>query len=209
MYRIGVVAHTSRAAAAKTLAQQVNAEFISVDTGLLGCDDNHEAVQHHLANLPSTWSVILEDDAQPVEDFTDQLTAALPLAPAPIVSLYLGRKRPPHFQRRIEHALAAAKEQDASWIVSTHLLHAVGYCIKTELLPSLLSHDSVLPVDQHIGDWARRFGHLVGYTVGSLVEHQDAPTIVDHPDKAPRRPGRKAWQVGGRTFWTSTTVPLR
>ena len=109
----------------------------------------------------------------------------------------------------MERALKAAHTQDASWIISTHLLHAVGYCIKTELLPSLLSHDSLLPVDQHIGDWARRFGHSVAYTVGSLVDHADMPTIVDHPDGKPRPPGRKAWQVGGRDTWTSLSVPLR
>lgn len=206
---IGIVAHTSRATQAKELGRDVHADFVSIDNGMLGCDDNHEAVQHHLANLPSTWSVILEDDAEPVDDFTDQLQAALPHAPTPIVSLYLGRQRPPHWQLRIERALKAANNQNASWIVSTHLLHAVGYCIKTELLPSLLSHDSVLPVDQHIGDWARRFGHSVAYTVGSLVDHADMPTIVNHPDGKPRKPGRKAWQLGGRTTWNSISVPMR
>lgn len=206
--QIGIVAHTSRATQAKNLAKKVGATFVSVDNGVLGADDNHEAVQNHLANLPSTWSIVLEDDAVPVHDFRPQLMAALPHAPSPIVSLYLGQQRPPHWQGRIRKALQAAKTEDASWIISTHLLHAVGYCIKTELLPSLLSHNSTLPADQHIGDWAQRYGHTIAYTVGSLVDHADQPTIVDHPDGAPRPPGRKAWQVGGRTTWTSISVPL-
>lgn len=209
MLNIGIVAHTIRSEQAKDLAQQVKADFVSIDTGMLGCDDNHEAVQHHLANLPSTWSVILEDDAEPVDDFRDQLTAALPLSPSPIVSLYLGRKRPPHWQLRIERALKNANTVDASWIISTRLLHAVGYAIKTELLPSLLDHITARPVDEHISDWALQHGHTTAYTVGSLVDHADQTTIVKHPDGQPRKPGRKAWNLGGRTRWTSISVPLK
>lgn len=209
MMQIGIVAHTSRLSYAKTLSRAVKSDFLSVDDGTLRADDNHEHVQHHLAGLPSTWSVILEDDAEPVDDFRDQLTHALPLSPSPIVSLYLGKKRPPHWQLRIERALKEAKTVDASWIVSTRLLHAVGYAIRTELLPSLLGHVTARPVDEHISDWAMQYGHTVAYTIGSLVDHADIPTIVEHPDGQPRRPGRKAWTVGGRDIWTSISVPMR
>lgn len=209
MIPIGVVAHTSRAPQAKALAKQVQAAFISIDNGILGCDDNHEAVQLHLANLPSTWSVVLEDDAQPVDDFRHQIEACLPMSPSPIVSFYLGKKRPPHWQTRIKRALADAKTVNASWLVSTHLLHAVGYAIRTDLLPSLLDHITALPVDQHIGNWARQYGHLISYTNPSLVDHSDGPTIVDHPDGQPREAGRKAWAIGGRDHWTSTSSPLK
>jgi GR25 family glycosyltransferase involved in LPS biosynthesis len=208
LYRIGVVAHTSRADEAKDLAAQVGADYISVDDGSLGCDDNHEAVQQHLAALPSTWTVVLEDDAIPLDDFNEQLDHALPMSPSPIVSLYLGKQRPPHWQKRIATALAHAVDEDAHWIISTHLLHAVGYAIRTDLMPSLLTHQSTLPVDQHITNWGKRFGHTTSYTVGSLVDHADWPTIVQHPDKQPRRPGRTAWDFGGNTYWTSRAVPL-
>ena len=209
MNGIGVVAHTTRAHEAKQLAHTVKADFASFDNGILGCETNHHTVQHHLSKLPTTWSVILEDDAQPINDFTEQLDAALPLAPTPIVSLYLGRKRPPHWQRRIEKALRQTHEQNAHWIISTHLLHAVGYAIKTELLPSLLNHTTTLPADEHITSWAQRYGHCISYTVGSLVDHADLPTIVQHPDGQPRRPGRKAWTLGGHQRWNTQTVPLR
>ena len=203
-----MVAHTSRAGHAKALAQQVKADFISFDNGLLGCDGNHNTVQHHLANLPSTWSLVLEDDAVPVESFRTQLEAALPMAPSPIVSLYYGRKRPPHWQTRMAKALQIAEGCDASWIVASRLLHAVGYAIRTELLPSLLDHDSDLPSDQHISNWAIRYGHLVSYTVPSLVDHADWPTIVDHPDGDRRTPGRTAWKAGTREHWSTSTVSL-
>lgn len=208
MLKIGIVAHTARATQARQLSDTVKAAFISIDNGLMGCDTNHRTVQQHLAEYPSTWSVILEDDAEPVEGFREQLHSALLMAPTPVVSLYLGRKRPPHWQKRIATALTEAQHQDACWVMSTHLLHAVGYAIKTELLPSLLTHTSTLPSDQHIGEWCRRFGHLISYTVPSLIDHQDGPTIVDHPDGDPRRPGRKAWTVGTRHQWTTTAVLL-
>lgn len=208
MIPIGVVAHTSRAPQAKALAKQVQAAFISIDNGILGCDDNHEAVQNHLANLPSTWSVVLEDDAQPVDDFRQQIEACLPLSPSPIVSFYLGRKRPPQWQHRICKALAHAKTRDAHWAISTHMLHAVGYAIRTDLLPSLLSHTTALPVDQHIGHWGRQYGHTIAYTLGSLVDHTDLPTTVQHPDRQDRDAGRKAWTVGGHHRWTTESVTL-
>lgn len=209
MFRIGIVAHNARAHTAKQLAHQVSADFISFDTGVLGCDGNHDAVHRHLLALPSTWSVILEDDAQPVPGFRHQLDQALPMSPSPIVSFYMGRKKPQHWQHRYRKALAHADTANASWIQSTHLLHAVGYAIKTELLPSLLDHTSTLPIDQHIGHWARHYGHTVAYTHPSLVDHADTPTLVNHPDGQPRTPGRKAHHLGERQQWTTTTVPLR
>ena len=209
MLAIGIVAHTARAAEAKALNRAVKADFVSIDNGQMGADNNHYTVQGLLAEFPSTWSVILEDDAQPVDEFRAQAQGALIMAPAPIVSFYYGMQRPQHWQRRMEKALTEANAYNTNWIISTHMLHAVGYAIRTELLPSLLRHESNLPVDQHIGDWARRYGHTIAYTNPSLVDHLDIPTIVDHPDGQPRRPGRKAWQVGTRTHWTTEAVMLR
>lgn len=209
LYRIGVVGHLTRSQQAKDLARQVKADFVSIDNGVLGCDGNHAMVQEHLTNLPSTWSVVLEDDAIPVDDFREQLTAALPMSPSPIVSLYLGKQRPPHWQRRISTAIAKAQHDDAPWIISTYLLHAVGYAIKTELLDSLLDHTSTQPSDQHITGWAKRYGYTISYTAPSLVNHADLPTIVDHPDGQLRTPGRTAWMYGGRHDWTSKAVTLR
>ena len=209
MLTIGIVAHTSRAPEAKTLAHQVGADFISIDNGVMGCDDNHDHVMHHLAGLPSTWSVVLEDDAIPVDGLRAQLDAALPLSPAPIVSLYLGQLRPPQHQADIRAAVEAAEGEDADWIVASRLFHAVGYAIKTELLPGLLNHLSNWPVDQHISEWAMQRGHTIAYTWPSLVDHADDETIVAHPDGQPRTPGRIAYQTGTKEHWTSRSVTLQ
>ena len=209
MLAVGIVAHTARAAEAKALNRAVKADFVSIDNGMMGADNNHFTVQGILAEFPSTWSIVLEDDAEPVEGFRAQARAALIMAPSPIVSFYYGKQRPQHWQHRMHKALTEANAADTNWIISTHMLHAVGYAIRTELLPSLLRHESTLPADQHIGDWARRYGHTIAYTNPSLVDHLDIPTIVDHPDGQPRRPGRKAWNAGTRTHWTTEAVMLR
>lgn len=206
--RIGVVGHVLRREQAETLAESVGADVLWIDDGTLGCEGNHRRVQVDLSELPSSWSVILEDDALPVPGFREQLADALIHAPTPIVSLYLGKMKPAHWQQRIKTALHHAAKEGASWIVSSHLIHAVGYAIKTDLLPSLLKHPTELPADQHIGHFARSYGHLVSYATPSLVDHADLPTTVTHSD-GPRRPGRKAWTVGPREQWTSQAVTMR
>lgn len=211
MNRIGVVAHALRAKQAQALTRKVGADFISIDTnGLMGCDGNHEAVQRHLAALPSAFSVVLEDDAVPIDGFRDQLNEALLMAPTPIVSLYLGRLRPPWAQDGIQAAIGQAQDEAADWIIGTHLLHAVGYAIKTELLPSLLNYPPTpLPVDQHISRFAQTYGHLISYAFPSLVDHADLPTIVEHPDGQPRTPGRVAWQTGAHPNWSTRSVTMK
>lgn len=209
---VGVVAHASRAGAAKDLARRVRADFISFDShGLLGCEGNHDAVQRHLLALGADWAVVLEDDAVPVGSFRDQLAAAISAVPAgcPVISLYVGRLRPPQFQDRIAAALDAADAAGACWLVGQSLLHGVGYAIHGDVLPDLIGFDSSLPVDQHISRWVRRHGR-VAYTVPSLVDHADVPTVIDrHPDGAPRPRGRVAWRVGCRDAWSSSCVALK
>jgi hypothetical protein len=206
---LGVVAHTSRATQARELARCVRADYLSVDDGSLNCDDNHEHVQHHLAGLPATWAIIVEDDALPVPGFREQAEAALPMAPSPIVSFYLGRMRPPWAQAGIQSAIEAADTENADWIVGTHLLHGVAYAIRTELLPSVMHYPTPLPVDQHISRWAQAHGHLISYTWPSLVDHADGPTVVQHPDGQPREPGRVAWKTSPHDSWSTRSVTLR
>lgn len=215
-FRIGVVAHRTRAATADKLSRRVHADFVSVDTGMLGCEGNHLVVQRHLAGLgAAAWSVVLEDDAVvPADGFRDQLAAALAAAPAGaagVVSLYLGRLRPPQYQVAIAASIRAATAAGAHWLLGTRLLHAVAYAIRTDLLPSLVDFRTraTVPIDQRITGWARATGAAVAYTWPSLVDHADIPTVIArHPDGQPRPPGRVAWQVGRRDRWTPSSVPL-
>ncbi|ORV20950.1 hypothetical protein AWB98_01230 [Mycolicibacterium conceptionense] len=209
-FRVGIVAHTARFANAEALSRTTDADFVNYDTGVRGCEGNHrDALERlHRNARGAQWLVILEDDAVPVTGFRDQLDAALITAPAPIVSLYLGRSRPPQWQPRISDAIEKADANDASWILSGHLLHAVGYAVRTELAPSLLGHVTDLPIDQSISVWARHQGHQVAYSWPSLVQHQDGPTLISHRDGQPRPPGRIAHRTGTRETWTSDSVAL-
>lgn len=205
LLNIGIVAHTSRVDQALALAETVGAQFISVDDGTLGCTANHYTVWQHLSMQHGEFSIVLEDDAIPIADFHVQLTQALMVAPAPIVSLYLGRLWPPNWQQRIQQAL----QPNTTWIIGSALLHAVGVVIRTDLIPDMLTHRSPkTAIDQRITAWARERGHQVAYTNPSLVDHADQPTLADHPDRQPRQPGRIAWNVGTRDNWDDTATEL-
>lgn len=209
-YRIGIVAHASRVTDAKDLGKIVRADFISIDKTMMGCEENHFSVLHHLQALPSSYSVVLEDDAVPIAGFRRQLRQALIHTPTPLVSLYLGRQRPPWAQAAAQTATAECEAQQADWILSRHLLHAVGYAIKTDLIASLLRFPPTpLPIDQHISRWAQTYGHLTAYTYPSLVDHADNGTIAHHPDNQPRPPGRIAWKTAAHPNWTTQTVTMK
>lgn len=215
LFHIGVVAHTSRTEQAIALAHNQSAH-LSLDDGSLGATGNHLRTLEHLATLGSQYAVILEDDAQPVEGFTDQLTQALQAAPqchyddgpqpAPILSAYLGTGYPRYWQPGIGKAIQKADALGAPWILSEHLLHAVAYAIRTDLIPDLLAHRQQLPIDDMITDWARTNGHQVAYTYPSLADHQDGPTVITA--RAERRHPRRAHHCGTRTTWTGPTTTL-
>lgn len=207
-YAIGIVAHQDRAGMADELSAQVKADFVSVDDGTIGAGANHRRVWRELVDHHADFSVVLEDDAVPVLDFRSQLEDILLACETPIVSLYLGRNRPPQWQAKIQDAMAKADIEDASWITSGHLIHGVGVAIKTKLIRSMLGHWSELPIDQHISVWARNHQHLVAYTHPSIVDHADVPTLIRHHDGKDRLPGRIAWQWGSRTKWTDRSVEL-
>ncbi|AXQ65017.1 glycosyltransferase [Mycobacterium phage Renaud18] len=198
---IGIVGHMSRLHMAETLADTVHADYVSVDDGTLGCEGNHQKVWNHLAAKDTDWTVVLEDDAVPCNNFHEQLTQALAVAPTPIVSLYLGTSHPTHWQPAIQHTMNTT---DAPWITSRHLLHAVAVCIHTNLLPFRYPHG--YPIDQGITWWARRHKHQVSYTRPSLIDHADQQPVITR-----RRPThtRRAWEHGTRTHWTPHTTPLQ
>lgn len=212
-FQIAVVAHRDRRPAAIALVDKVEALGANFDDGTLGCEGNHRKVwDWHSTAASYDWSVVLEDDAQPIDGFRDQLTAALAVAPAPIVSLYLGRVRPlGAWQGRIRLATTEASHRGASWILSNHCLHAVAIAMRTELIADMLdwTEGCGLVADDAITAWAQHAGHDIAYTWPSLVNHHDGPTITDHADGKKRKPGRVAWAVGSRRRWNSKTVEMR
>jgi len=211
---IGIVAHTSRLHQANTLADTVGAEYISVDDGTLGCNGNHKKVWAYLNDYPTEWSIVLEDDAIPVEGFTEQANAALSVTPAHVVSFYLGRHHIPEldWEHRKQAAIAQADTVDAHWLTTNHLLHAVAVAIRTKYIPNMWHHlnqmPDVFPIDEAITHWAYNTGHMIAYTWPSLVDHADQPTTFRHPDKMDRPPGRIAYRTGTHNTWTDKAVMM-
>jgi len=209
MFAIGIVAHTKRADQAQTLAKTVNADYITIDNGALGCEGNHQKAWQWMAdNNTQPWSVVLEDDALPCDDFRLQLQPALAVSPAPVVSLYLGTNYPAHWQPRIKSALH--NHPTAHWLTGPNLIHAVGIAIRTQLLPlKLQSHTAI---DQAISNWCKTNHHLVAHAIPSLVDHTDDESVIRHRigpiDDNKRDKPRKAWQHGTRTHWTRRSAPL-
>jgi len=208
---IGVVAHIKRQAMATTLAQQINADYVSVDDGTLGFA-NHVRVWRECAAEQRDWCLVVEDDAVPVRGFISQAQRALEVAPSPIVSMYLGtdmRTTP-----ALLDAVAKAEANDACFIMHTKLLHAVAVAVRTELVAHMLAYverKRYLPIDDAISGWRARhlLKHRVAYTAPSLVEHRDTPTVIEHRrDNIPRDYTRTALRVGTRQHWDSSSVSV-
>lgn len=214
---IAVVAHHDRRDRVDALADSVFAEAVAMD----GPDDpvghfvNHLRAWSWLAGGSCPWSVVMEDDAVPLpaargpEGFRRQLHGALAVAPGPVVSLYLGRSRPPQWQPTIARTVDRA---DACFLSSTHLLHGVGYAIRTELIPDMLKSitplQQTLPIDEAVSLWCRARNHQILYTWPSLVDHLDGPTLI--PDRVGEYDlPRRAWRHGYRgEGWTSSVTRL-
>jgi hypothetical protein len=201
---IGIVAHVDRLTEAAQLADDVDAMALMVDDGTLGCEGNHVRTWRRLANAATPWVAVLEDDAQPVRDFGAQLDGVLAHAPTPIVSLYLGRSRPPIFQPWIRRQVANADAADACYIIGRRLLHCVGLAIRTPLITDMVATVRTMvgvPIDEAIHAWAEGNGHDMAYCWPSIVDHHDGPTLVAHRDGQPRTEPRVAWCCGSRNPW--------
>jgi len=205
---VGIVAHTSRREQYQNLINEVDPTLVSVDDGTKGCDRNHRHTWLELLRWSDRpWLCVLEDDAVPVEGFIHQLTQALSEAPEPVVSLYLGRQRPPQYQSEILTAVAKADANDACWIVAPRLYQAVAVVVYRDLVEEMVAWTlkrKYFQIDDGISSWIGRSHRRVAHTWPSLVEHADGQTVAH----AKRSPGRVAYKTGTRSQWTDSQVIL-
>lgn len=200
---------TSRLHYASELALTTGADII-VDP--VGDGSERSATDNHVralqfADPTADWIVVLEDDAVPIDDFSSVLYNQLSeIENDKIVSLYLGKQRPPSIQPTLQRTVESAPE-DTSWLVTRNLYWGVGVCIPGGFVDSISDHvlSSSHPWDSSVGRWALTNSVEVWYSWPSLVDHLDEETTINHADGMGRVSGRRAWRTGkpiphGRTI---------
>ena len=225
MTPIAIVAHTKREKMVGELTEKVRPRYVVWDNGLAGCAKNHyRAWAELMDDGTGPYSLVLEDDAVPIQGLSDMLPNILENAPTPVVSLYLGRCRPPHWQPSVAQTFASLDRRvfpdapNPSWFLADELLHGVAVAIRTDLIESMLLYAKIrmrhYPMDEIIGQWSREVLQVpIGYTHPSVCDHADAPTVIRehisaHPGETGERvPGRRAWKFGTRV-WDSTTMSI-
>lgn len=195
-----VVAHPKRLQAAYQLAKATGGQVV-LDHGR-GSNANHDAAWERAGG---DWHVVLEDDAILVPGFTAQVTAALAAVPAEgAVSFYVGTGRPKPTEA--PRAIEAARRSNAHWVKAQASYWGVALALPTYLVPDMLGYvqHSTLPYDVRFGLWLRSRKLPCWYTVPSLVDHSDNPSLIwDY-----NLPSRKAIFVGRNTKWNDTFVSL-
>ncbi|AJB81443.1 hypothetical protein ITR14_17450 [Enterobacter hormaechei] len=186
-----VVGHVSRIVHAQRLAALLDAHLL-IDDGNHGANWNHRRAIEWAADQPCRV-VVLEDDALPVERFTEKVTEWLVRFPDDMLSFYLGTGRPPQYQKEIADWLIVADKSRADFITLQRLIHGVCYSIPTQSVSRVLSQwDRSKPADYAVGD---AYGGAVVYPCYSLVDHADGEPVECHPDAAPRTERRRAWRL--------------
>ncbi|OWS92632.1 hypothetical protein CEQ52_23465 [Enterobacter kobei] len=186
-----VVGHHSRIGHAQRLAALLDAHLL-IDDGNRGANWNHRRAIEWAAEQPCRV-VVLEDDAQLVQGFTDKVTDWLVRFPDYMLSFYLGTGRPPQYQMQIAERLIVADKTRSDYITLSRLIHGVCYSVPQQHIERVLARwDSSKPADYAVGD---AYGGAVVYPCYSLVDHADLPTVERHPDNEPRTERRRAWRL--------------
>lgn len=186
-----VVGHHKRRASAILLANSLSAHLLFDGVGV-GANTMHRRALEW-ASEQDCQVVVLEDDAQPVGGFTEQVGEWLTRFPDNLVSFYLGTGRPPQYQMQIAERLVIADKSRADFITMPRLIHGVCYSVPQQHLPRVLARwDSSKAADYAVGD---AHGGSVVYPCYSLVDHADGQPVEVPQDGMPRTERRKAWRL--------------
>ncbi|EPS6763656.1 TPA: hypothetical protein ONC33_001201 [Enterobacter kobei] len=190
-FKFCVVGHHARRQQAEALALSISAHLL-IDEGDGGANANHRRALEWATCQPCRV-VVCEDDAVPVQGFTDKVTDWLVRFPDYMLSFYLGTGRPPQYQMQIAERLIVADKTRSDYITLSRLIHGVCYSVPQQHIERVLARwDSSKPADYAVGD---AYGGAVVYPCYSLVDHADFESVECHPDSAPRTERRRAWRL--------------
>lgn len=220
---IVIVNHIDRIDSVWDLVRRVSPVLsIQVDQHSIGCAANHLLAYRRLLKWSQDypdepWVCVLEDDAIPCIDFRDQLEQALAVAPTPLVSLYLGRGRPPMWQKAVSSVIMPW-DSDPNFLTTHNMLHTVGVAVHTDVLSDLvgfmervLEDSPDMESDCVLSHFSGLYQKPVAYTRPSLVDHADTPSVIPasaRMDKQERTEKRVAWIHDRRESWTATTLEI-
>jgi len=189
-----VVGHHKRRASAILLANSLSARLLFDSVGV-GANTMHRRALEW-ASEQDCRVVVLEDDAQLVGGFTEQVGEWLARFPDSLVSFYLGTGRPPQYQMEIATKLIVSDKTRADFITIPRLIHGVCYSVPQQHLARVLARwDSSKAADYAVGD---AHGGSVVYPCYSLVDHADGQSVEIPHDNMPRLERRKAWRLHGK-----------
>lgn len=193
-----IVSHYTRSAWAAQIARALPGAVVLTDFMDCGALEAHRNALRTASRLGGR-SIIMEDDAIPVEGFIERATAWIEHMPDDLISFYLGTSRPKNWQPRIEHRLREPRgDAPFQYIQLGSLVHAVCYTLPEQHIPRVLEGMCRREADYAIG---AAWGNPVIYPVESLVEHRDEGCVERHPDGEPRTQKRVARRLAGQLMY--------
>lgn len=192
---VAIMAHPDRAAMVGELATQLDTPAVVVwdqirdrhDTGIRAVEAFDPSATHHM---------IVQDDARVCRDLVRGVERALLWTPPDVpLCLYLGRVKP--FGREVQQAVHRA-EQGASWLSMRGIYWGVGVVLPVADIPELVewyrspAGDTVTNYDRRLSTWYSLQDRHVWYPWPSLVDHSDAPSLVNGHGR-----GRHAYRFAG------------
>ena len=137
------------------------------------------------------WHMVLQDDIHVSRNLLDGLELALDqIGLDGLASAYTGTGRPD--QANVRRALRHATGKGHSWMTTRSLNWGTAICAPVPTIPAMLDWCSQpgrqrLNYDMRIGVYYRDVhGWRTWYTVPSLVEHRELPSLVGHGSGRPR-----------------------
>lgn len=135
----------------------------------------------------SDWGIVIQDDAIACDDLLAGLEIALDqVGKEGLVSAYAGTGRPDQYH--IKKALRHAKEKGHAWMATRSLGWGVGIVAPTGTIPAMVKwctqHGKKMPYDMRVGVYYRDvLKWRTWYTMPSLLDHRDGPSLVGHGRK--------------------------
>lgn len=189
---VAIMAHPARGAYVEELLEALDAPAEVVwATGKDVWETRRRTLEAH--DPSADYLVMLQDDALVCRDLIAGVQEIVRYVDGPI-SLYTGTQRPSQTSTAVHLAIASFTDSPFFRAPGPHW--GVGLVMPTALIGELVKGAGGLKGihadDMRMQRWLRAQGIDCTYTVPSLVDHRQGPSLVGHPQK-----GRKAYNFIG------------